>query len=90
MKTLFVGGPNDGKRQELPNVQPHHYAYSFQSDLNNGYVNPCDSIGVTVHTYTRKQFRQAGKTFEVMFHSTIIDPMEALIKGYRYHRNPRK
>lgn len=51
-----------------------------------------DTLGFASKTFTYniKQFRgMNGEILEAAFDSSITDPMAALVKGYRYHRNPR-
>lgn len=49
-----------------------------------------DSIGVTEHTYSLKEYRgENGEILRVAFHSSVKNPMEKLVKGYRYHRKRR-
>lgn len=92
MKTLFVGGPEDGKRKDWdwnfrgPVLKVAHHPF-----YGDNSVSIDDAIvGMNVHTYQlKKLFRdETGKNYEVAFHSSITNPMEALIKGYHYHRKP--
>jgi hypothetical protein len=91
-KILFVGGPSDGLRRE--DIAPNHpMIYTLGTPRIEPYyatADPSPEIAVHTEVYTRQQFRDSsGKEHEAMFHSSIKNPMEALLKGYRYHRNPR-
>lgn len=95
MKTLFVGGPKDGKREFFPTgygdsirVYSHHTAYGISADT---FDRDDALVGMNIHTYELKRFRdENGNDYAVAFHSSVKNSMEALIKGYRYHRSPRK
>ena len=90
-KYLFVGGPSDGHRKPDPTSYGHILKIAVFPPWDNSTAHPLDAadcVGTQVHTYTRKKFRdETGKEYEVYFHDSIQNPMEALIKGYRYHRN---
>jgi len=91
MKTLFVGGPEDGKRNDWDwHIHGPIIKMATYTALN-GPVVPLDeaTIGMDIHTYRLQRFMGDGKTHEIAVHSSIQNPMEALIKGYHYHRNPR-
>ncbi len=89
-KILFVGGPSDGHRKPDPCV---NYTNVAELKLNPAWLTAAyedDCVGYDVSTYTKKQFiGPNGQVYEAFFHSSITDPMEALLKGYHYHRNPR-
>lgn len=91
MKTLFVGGPKDGKREDWDWGRSGPIAQVATYNVFHGPVVPIDqgTIGMDIHTYQLKQFRQNGTDYEVAFHSSVTDPMKALITGYHYHRKPR-
>jgi hypothetical protein len=89
---LFVGGPKDGKREDFP-TQGGYVQTAVLNPYTKAYPPPFDdSLGIEVHTYQIKRFSDGepdGTVFEVAFHSTVKNPMAALIKGYRYHRKKR-
>ncbi len=94
MKTLFVGGPKDGKRECFP---PNFggtiivYSHPFYGADYDTFKQHNALVGMDIHTYTLQKFRDTSGTDHVAaFHSSIANPMEALIKGYHYHRVPRK
>jgi hypothetical protein len=89
-KTLFIGGPKDGKRE----VIPQHCGYAYQCAT---MVQPRDRVpdiadplvGVTTHTYLiRPLVGENGTAHQVAVHSSVTNVMEALLKGYRYNRKP--
>ena len=89
MSTLLIGGPADGKRMNLPPLCGGVYKIAL--------IEPCggmsyysDAPRIFTHDYRIQKFCNAdGTTCEVATHSSIKDPMAALIKGYHYHRKPR-
>jgi hypothetical protein len=90
MKTLFVGGPKDGKREVWPNslsAAAQVYSHRLYPDSATTFDRDKAIVGMNIDTYQLKQF--TGADYPVAFHSSVKYPMEALIKGYRYHRNPR-
>lgn len=93
VKTLFVGGPKDGKREIWPNhLGPYVnvYAHPAYPDSLTTFNRADAIIGMDIHTYRLEKFKDNNYIdFTVAFHSSIKNPMEALIKGYHYHRNPR-
>lgn len=91
MKTLFIGGPKDGKRENIPlNNSTTLQVASMGFAGLNGPIPTSPAFGITQHTYSLKKFiTQAGEELVVAAHSTIPNMMEQLVKGYRYHRNPR-
>jgi len=70
----------------------HVASHLQQSNLYSSYdADPQACIGVTTHTYALKRFRDGnGVDHVVAFHSDVKNTMEALIKGYHYHRKPRR
>ena len=90
-KILFVGGPQDGYRRDNPATSGpviKTYINTFSRSHNDSPVDL--SIPVQTWTYIIKRFvGENGKVYEAAFDDSIKDPMEALIKGYRGHRNPR-
>jgi hypothetical protein len=94
MKTLFVGGPKDGKREFFPqNYGDTIKVYShplYGADYDT-FKRDNALVGMNIHTYTLQKFRDSsGADYTAAFHSSIVSPLEALIKGYRYHRAPRR
>lgn len=96
-KVLFVGGPSDGYRKEDPWSGPTaHIAHFDKRDWLTYLPDPghfpvsVQDLGVKTETYYRKKFRdENGVDYEAFFHSSVKNPMEALLQGYRYHRNKR-
>jgi hypothetical protein len=87
---LFVGGPYDGKRQPFPDQGSWVNVPVFDKNDGTYPVDLAAHVGICIHTYTIKRFNDAGHEFQVAFHSSVKNPMAALIKGYRYHRKPRR
>lgn len=91
-KILFIGGPKDGLRQRLPPAVTGHV---LQTPVYERW-GACPAVdfpryNIVTHTYTLKRIYigDQGEFLEVAVHSSVKDPMRSLIKGYRYHRNPR-
>lgn len=93
MSTLLIGGPADGKRMNLPPMCGG--VYKIASIEPDGMM-PCsysDACSPRIHTdlyYIGKFTNADGTTYEVATHSSVTDPMAALIKGYHYHRKPKR
>lgn len=88
-RILFVGGPNDGHRKQDPRTNPttqtQILTYAFPPWRPEASFDKL-FLGARIYTYEVKNFNG----HEVAFHSDIKDPMEALIKGYKYHRNKKR
>lgn len=83
---LFIGGPQDGRRQAIQKSPLFsQIATHSRNDTFNDVAD--NSFGVSVHTYDIKRLQENGKVFEVAVYSGLNNPLERLIKGYRYHRN---
>jgi hypothetical protein len=93
-KKLFVGGPMDGYRRNVPmsGMQYQHPVYvrrPYLPDDPDPTLSPyAASFGISTHNYNLKR---CG-TYEIMVHESIPDGaiMQRLIKGYHGHRNPRQ
>lgn len=78
MKYLLIGGPADGRREEIP---------------DGLYVLRVPSInrisGITVEEYHKCFFRSGREEFSVFAHQSIPaeDTMRALIEGYHTHES---
>jgi hypothetical protein len=87
-KILFIGGPKDGLRQARPPAVTAIQYQSWRAAPQNSILG--GSLGFTTHTYNLKRVAVGDNEFvEVAVHSSITNPMKQLLKGYRYHRNPR-
>lgn len=89
-KILFLGGPNDGKRMLVP-PSSHTIVMPVFTTPNRCPSNVISaSFGFTTHTFAIKELRlQNGTTAKIAVHSSIKDPLEQLVRGYRYHRKQR-
>lgn len=64
-------------------------ARHYQRIFVSGLAAKPEAFSVEEHTYTLRKFRSDdGTTLWAAFHSSVKNPMLALIKGYRYHRKP--
>jgi hypothetical protein len=89
MKTLFIGGPNDGVRMALPpNSGPTFNVVEMGANVfESRFMDLKSTIDFKHHTYYAKQFQNGLK---IMMHENVSDPIAALIKGYHSHRKPRR
>ena len=90
MKILFVGGPMDGKRQLWPDKHTWVNVPVFASNFKDPPANLAEHVGICIHTYRLQRFTIGnGEYLEAAFHTSVNNPMAALIKGYRYYRRKR-
>lgn len=92
-RILFIGGPKDGLREAIPQatvyhqLQVPHYVQRNLGSLNS----PMPAFGITTHTFTIKRFvAEDGTELKIAVHSSVKDVMKQLVKGYHYHRKPRR
>lgn len=84
---LFVGGPKDGMREEIPRAPG---CVTFQCYVQQVPKFMSTSIRYDVHTYTLKKCVLVdGSECMVAVHSSVPDLQAQLVKGYRYHRKKR-
>lgn len=91
-RILFVGGPKDGKREVFHpyGTQVQVVTPTFRQSLNDLTIDP-QSVGITTYTYKIVQRTLPdGTILRVAVDSSVKDLQTQLIKGYRYHRNPRQ
>jgi hypothetical protein len=98
MKTLFIGGPRDGIREELP---PHilgatacYQTLEARPAYRDGYPTgyPAEinlAPHIKTHMYHLKQFNESNETFQIAVHSSVTNPMRRLFNGYRYPKRKK-
>lgn len=79
----------DGKRMQMPiNGVTQYRGYQLESclDASMGMNGPI----TRPFTYDIRHLRENGSVFRVALWPALRNPLEALVKGYRYHRKKKR
>lgn len=92
-KYLFIGGPKDGERLEVPDDQPYWQICEIENiDFNDWKTCDLDSfcINYTKHEYIKFPFRDSMGDRLFVYSYRGVNPMKMLLDGYRKGKRKTK
>lgn len=85
MKYLFIGGPKDGERLEVPDDQPYWQICEIENKDFNDWESCGDNcyINYIKHEYIKFPFRDSMGDRLFAYSYRGVNPMKMLLDGYR-------